>query len=87
MGKLKLIYFRECPNAKKAKQLLAKTGLPYEEIIQDALDRNDFFQTYTSPTLLLDAKIIFGASTGTACGGCSLDIPTLSELKVSLGLT
>ena len=87
MGKLKLIYFKDCPNAERAKGLLSALGLSYEDIVQDHLDHNDFFRTYTSPTLLRDTEIIFGESTGAACGGCSLGIPTLAELKVSLGLS
>lgn len=81
MGVFKLIYFRGCPSADKAKSLLEQAGIQFEEIHQDGLPHNHPLKGYTSPTVLQDDQIAFGAKTGEGTAGCSLNIPSLDELK------
>jgi hypothetical protein len=80
MKKLILIYFKECPNANHAIELLSRGALKYQTIIQDELASKSPYLNYTSPTLLCQDQIIFGSATGSGSGGCSLTIPTLEEI-------
>jgi len=85
MGAMKLLYFEGCPNADKARQLLAKIGVPFEEVRQDDLPPTDPLKGYASPTLLDGDKVVFGSKTGEESGGCSIDIPSSDELRIRLG--
>ncbi len=83
---LKLIYFGGCPNAERARKMLAEIGVPFEEVNQDDVPVADPLKGYASPTVLDGDKIIFGSKTGENSGGCSLDIPSLDQLKTLLGI-
>lgn len=78
MNVFKLIYFKGCPNAQPAQDLLTEVGIVYQTICQDQLDESDEFRNYSSPTLLKNDQIIFGThATG---GGCSMPLPSKTEL-------
>lgn len=79
----KLIYFRGCPNAQITQTRLEQAGIEFEKICQDELPDNSPYRRYSSPTLLLDDEIVFGTGTGND-GGCSLDLPAVTELKARL---
>lgn len=83
MKTLKLVYFEGCPNAKLAEQRLKEANLKFEKVCQDSLPDDSPLKKYSSPTLLMDGAIVFGASTGTD-GGCSIDVPDLRDLKERL---
>lgn len=83
---LKLIYFEGCPNTERARKLLIETGVPFEEVKQDNLSIGDPLKGYASPTVLDGGNIIFGSKTGENSGGCSLDIPSIEQLRFRLGL-
>ncbi len=85
MGALKLLYFEGCPNANKARQLLSKVGATFTEVRQDDLPSTDPLKGYASPTLLDGEKIVFGSKTGEGSGGCSIDIPSVDDLRARLG--
>ena len=46
-----------------------------------------FTKNYSSPTILQGNKIIFGCETGQGRGGCSLEVPSIDELKNKLDTT
>ncbi len=83
MKTLRLVYFEGCPNAKLAEQRLREAGIEFEKICQDSLPDDSPYKKYSSPTLLMEEAIVFGASTGTD-GGCSIDMPDVLELKKRL---
>lgn len=85
MEALKLIFFEGCPNAGKARKLLQQVGVTFEEVKQDLLPADHPYKGYASPTVLDKERIVFGAKTGNDSGGCSLDIPTASDLRKRLG--
>lgn len=87
MEALKLIFFEGCPNAERARKLLQQVGVTFEEVKQDLLPANHPYKGYASPTVLDKERIVFGAKTGNDSGGCSLDIPTASDLQKRLGVT
>jgi hypothetical protein len=86
MASVKLVCFEGCPNAEKAKGLLRKIGVPFDEIRQDDLQALDRYRGYTSPTILNGDKIVIGSSTEGAAGGCSIDIPSAEELRTRLNI-
>jgi len=86
MAAMKLLYFEGCPNAEKARSLLKKLGVKFEEVRQDDLASTDPLKGYASPTVLDGEKIIFGSKTGEGSGGCSLDIPSVDELRTRLSV-
>jgi len=85
MAELKLIYFEGCPNVEKVRRNLAATGYPFDVVRQDDLPSDHPMKSYSSPTILKGSEIIFGSATGLQGGGCSLDIPSTSELQTQLG--
>ena len=80
MTPLKLIYFCGCPHVEKVKNLLKAAGAAYLEIRREALPEKHRLTGYTSPTVLAEERIIIGAKTKNAAG-CSIDIPSIDELK------
>ena len=83
---LKLIYFEGCPNAERARKMLTELGVPFEEVKQDDVPVADPLKGYASPTVLDGEKIIFGSKTGGNSGGCSLNIPSLDQLRILLNI-
>jgi hypothetical protein len=80
MAELTLLYFDGCPNAITARKNLADSGLKYKEIRQDGLLPSDPLKSYSSPTILNGDELLFGTKTGPE-GGCSLEVPTASQLR------
>lgn len=70
MNELTLITFKGCPNAARARELLAAAGKPFTEVVQDDLPAGHPHRGYTSPTILLGERIIYGAASGEE--GCSI---------------
>jgi len=79
----KLIYFKGCPNTKVAEQRLGELGIRFERICQDLIPEDSPYKFYSSPTLLKGDAVIFGAITGSD-GGCSVDLPSIEELRKRL---
>ncbi|MCZ6898529.1 MAG: MerC domain-containing protein, partial [Betaproteobacteria bacterium] len=49
------------------------------------LSESSIFRNYSSPTILQGKNVIFGCETGQGRGGCSLEVPSIDELKNKLG--
>ena len=84
MPALKLVYFEGCPNTERAKQSLKRLGHPFELVRQDDLPQGHPLRGYTSPTVLSGDRVVFGAQSGHAAGGCSLGVPSADELSRAL---
>jgi hypothetical protein len=80
MQKFRLIYFIGCPNYEPAKSLLEKAGVEFEEVCQDEISSSDPHKEFSSPTLLMDDRIIFGSRVSGSGGGCLWKLPTIDEL-------
>ncbi len=81
MKKYQLIYFEGCPNAKHARAVLLTSGVPFDEIIQDNLEKGDDFKNYSSPSILKDGKLIFGQKLPPGSSACSFDKIDEQKLK------
>ena len=79
MQKIKFIYFEGCPNAAKVRLLLEEAGLPFESLDQNQLPSGHPFRGYSSPAVLVNEKLIYGAVA--QGGGCSLEPFDLGKLK------
>jgi glutaredoxin len=72
VSNIKLIFFRGCPLGVPTAEILRYAGVEFDEIHQDQLSKDSPFQVYSSPTILLGDKVIFGSeltkgdSTGTS---------------------
>lgn len=84
MPALKLIFFEDCPNAERARRLLKQVGVSFEQIRQDSLPADHPYRRYASPTVLNHELIVFGSALGDGGGGCSIDIPSVTDLKKRL---
>ncbi len=69
MNELTLITFSGCPNAAGAREALRRSGRPFREVNQDDLPAGHPLRGYTSPSILADGRLLFGAASGGA--GCS----------------
>jgi|TARA_B100000749_G_scaffold280077_2_gene274695 hypothetical protein len=78
MADYKLVYFRGCPNYLPAEELLRSAGVKFESVCQDDLSNSDPLKNYSSPTLLINNKIVFGSEA--VGGGCSMPLPSKEEL-------
>ena len=78
---LTLVYHSQDSEAQAALRLLESLGLKFKSVIQDDLDQNDFYATYSSPTLLKNGTIVFGESAGSLCGLPGAPLPSKEELK------
>lgn len=79
MNRYKLIYFKGCPNYSPAVEILEDIGIEFETICQDNLSDSDLYSKYSSPTLLRDDVIIFGAEVSER--SCSFKLPSKEELS------
>lgn len=80
--RLNLVYFEGCPNAEKARQILQKLGAPFEAIDQDSLPAGHQLLQFSSPSILLGDRLIYGTKTSGDSRGCSFepwDAEKLSE--------
>ena len=82
MKNIKFVYFDGCPNAQKVLNILMDLGVEFEEIEQTSLPDGNEFKNYSSPTVIVDDKIVFGAEA--EGGGCSLNLPTADFFKSKL---
>ena len=82
MKSILLVYSSGCPNYKPVKKMLLEIGLPFEEIVQDHLHKGCVCKTLSSPTILIDDKIIvYGGKKDSQEVGWSKNIPGKKELK------
>jgi hypothetical protein len=81
MSEFILIYFNGCPNAEAAMHNAGQAGVRFRAVDQDALRANDPLNGYSSPTLLMDGKIIFGAKASPGTRSCGLDLPAPEEIR------
>lgn len=85
LAEVKFIYSEGCPNADKTRTALKSIGIDFDSIKQDDLSKSSIFRNYSSPTILQGNNVIFGCETGQGRGGCSLEVPSINELKDKLG--
>lgn len=82
MNRIKLIYFQGCPEAKLAKEALAKAGVEgVEEIIQDGLPKDSVYRKYTSPSILVNENLLYGIETTSSKPACSFDLLNFFDEK------
>lgn len=81
VNRLTLIYFRDCPNANRARQMLKELGFEFHEVVQDELSPDSRLRRYTSPTLLAEDRLVFGGELGQGGTGCTMTIPSEQQLK------
>ncbi len=85
LAEVKFIYSEGCPNADKTRTALKTIGIDFDSIKQDDLSESSIFRNYSSPTILQGNNVIFGCETDQGRGGCSLEVPSINELKDKLG--
>lgn len=76
---LKLVYFEDCPNAKKARVHLILSEQDFEEVNQDELPAGHPMKGFSSPSILFGDTLLFGSAIGGE-GGCSLEVPAADEI-------
>lgn len=73
MLEVTLVYFTECPNTDRAREALRQAGVArWKEINQDNLDQHNRFQRYSSPSILVGEKVLFGQELSTCGGSCNI---------------
>jgi glutaredoxin len=82
MKNILLVYSKGCPNYEPVKKILFEIGLPFKEIVQDNLHKGCVCKTLSSPTILVDDKIIvYGGKKDSQEIGWSKNMPDKKELK------
>ena len=69
---IKLLYHLECPNAAKAIEALKNARVAFEAVVQDRLPLNDPLRLFSSPSILVDDTLVFGAASTGASGACTM---------------
>ena len=83
--RISLIYFSDCPNYQPVRQMLIEIGLPFKEINQDNLHVGCRGKRFSSPTILVDDElIVYGSTTNSSEGACSMNLPNKRELETIL---
>jgi hypothetical protein len=85
MSEFVFIYFKSCPNAEAALRNARQAGVRPRVVDLDTLSPDDPLADYSSPTLLMDGKIIFGAKTDAGTRSCGLDVPSAEEIRRRIG--
>lgn len=61
MPQIELIYFSACPLILKAKSVLRGAGIEnFLELTQENLEKSDPRKEYSSPSLVIDGKLVIG---------------------------
>lgn len=73
--KIELVYFDECPNWQRIRDLLIAQGFKDLKLIdQNTLPSDSPYKFYSSPTLLVENKVLMGSKIcSTSVGACSTD--------------
>lgn len=74
-----MIYFEGCPNTEKSRKILREIGVNFDEVCLDNLTIDSPYLVYSSPTLLMDEKMVFGSTTVGNSMACSIDLPSTEE--------
>lgn len=61
MSRIELVYFEGCPNVERARTVIRSIMIEFSEVKQDHLAQGDPYRRYSSPTILVDGKIIVGS--------------------------
>ncbi len=80
MPKVKLVYFKGCPNVEKVSAFLAEAGVDCTLVCQDDLPPEHPLKECSSPTIIKDGKIVFGAHGEGSGGACSVNVPSAARL-------
>lgn len=81
MRKVELVFFEGCPNVERAKQEIHKSGIAtFTEIRQNGLPKESPYLKYSSPTVLLNGKVISGGE----CGAYACSIMDWSSLTLRI---
>lgn len=85
MRAVRLVYFEGCPNLDEVRSTLrAMPELSVEEVNQSELPADDPLRCYSSPSILMGERIMFGAKTDSADGGCSYGKPDAAVIRALL---
>ena len=79
MTSIQLITFDGCPNADKFRSTLSRISINFEDVVQDNLEENHPLKGYSSPTILIDNKVLVGSQSNG--GGCSVINVSIEELE------
>jgi glutaredoxin len=79
MTSIQLITFNGCPNADKFRNILSHVGINFEDVVQDKLEENHPLKRYSSPTILIDNRVLVGSQSNG--GGCSVINVSIEELE------
>lgn len=72
MPKVELVYFTGCPFVEKAREVLKRAGYnSFTEINTDKLGTSDRNRFLSSPSILVDQKLVIGRRNESA-GSCSI---------------
>ncbi len=79
MPKVELVFFEGCPNIERARQEIRNSGIEsFSEVRQNGLPDESPYMKYSSPTVLLNGKVVVGGECGAAA--CSMiDWRSLAE--------
>ncbi|MGE0175087.1 MAG: hypothetical protein AB7T49_19995 [Oligoflexales bacterium] len=88
MAPVVLIYFGSCPNIEIARNALNGAGIShFEEFDQLQLLPDHEYLFYSSPSILVGTKLIFGSKLTTpGSAACSLGELTSNELRRRIGI-
>lgn len=69
MPKVELIFFNGCPEVDHARMAIRSAGVAnFVEVNQDNLPKDSPYRTFSSPSILLNGKLVAGSLvTGGAC--------------------
>jgi hypothetical protein len=78
MLKVELVYFGLCPNVDRAREAIRKAGIEsFNEVNQDSTGAEHPYTHYSSPTVLVNGRIVAGSCNGgAACSIIQWDIAT-----------
>lgn len=71
MPKVELVYFVGCPNIELAKSTILAAGFSnFSEVDLSRMSEDHPYQRYSSPTILIDGRLVAGSENGGAA--CSI---------------
>ena len=70
MPKVELVYFDGCPNVEQAREAIRTAGASFEEVKQNPLLGDNPYRGYSSPSVLVDGRLVAGSCNGAAA--CSI---------------
>ena len=72
--KIEVYFFKGCPNADRVFSYFDSCGIAYNKIDVETLDISNPNRNFSSPSVLVDNRLVFGSEVSAGATGCTVEV-------------